>query len=355
MGDESSDTPHDSDANRVADVPEVAHDLVTGLWTGRLLRSAIEVGLIDRLASEPTPAETLAEELDLDRDKTYRLLRALGHHGVLTEDADRQFALTPVGERFQSDHPHSLRDEVLFLHSPEWVSAMFHLPEVVRDGEPNGFVREFGCGVFEYMETDPEFARLFNDFMTAASRGQSDAVLSALEDYDFGQFSSVCDVGGGHGHLLCHVLDAHPHLDGTVLDRPSVVREKSDRWDAKLGVEDRCTYVGGDMFEAVPVADAYFMKWILHDWSDEACVRILSTIHESAPPDARLFVVEAVVPGPETPHFSKRLDMTMLVHLGGRERTLAEYEALLDEADWELVDRWEPDEHYMTVLEARKA
>lgn len=353
MGEQGTDMAQ-SDSEQLEEALAEAQDLVTGLWTGRLLRAAIEVGLFERLDRDPTAAKTLAEELDLDGDKSYRLLRALGHHGLLTEDADRRFALTSVGELFQADHPHSLQDEVLFLHSPEWVSAMFHLPDIIREGEPNGFVREFGCGLFEYVEENPGFATLFNNFMTAASRSQTDAVLTALDGYDFSRFSHVCDVGGGHGHFLCHLLDAHPHLEGTVLDLPSVVAEQSQHWARKLGVEDRCAYLGGDMFDEVPSVDAYFLKWILHDWSDEECVQILSTVHESAPRDSRLFIIEGVVPGPETPHFTKRLDMTMMVHLGGRERTKAEYTTLLNEADWELDQRWEPEQHYISVLEAQK-
>lgn len=353
MGEKSADATSDPDELEAA--MSEAQDLVRGLWSGRLLNAAAQVGLFDQLDDEPTAAETLADELRLDPDKSYRLLRALAHHGVVAEDNERQFALTTVGELFQHNHPHSHQEEILFLHSREWVSAMFHLPDIIREGEPNGFVREYGCGVFEYMADNPEFAELFNNFMTAASRSQTDAVLDALEAYDFSRFSHVCDVGGGHGHLLCHVLEAHSHLEGTVLDLPGVVAEESQHWAHKLGVEDRCTYVGGDMFDEVPSADAYFLKWILHDWSDEECVRILSTIRDAAPSNSRLFIVEAIVPGPETPHFAKRLDSTMMVHLGGRERTEVEYESLLNSAGWDPVERWEPDEFPMSVLEAQQS
>lgn len=353
MGDDSSDATSTSD--RIEEPLSEAQDLVGGLWSGRLLHTAVTVGLFERLTDEPTAVTRLADELGLDPDKSYRLLRALGHYGVVTEDDGRRFALTPVGELFGDDHPRSLQDNVLFLHSPEWVSAMLHLPAIIREGDPNGFVREFDCGVFEYMEDNPEFAEVFNNFMTAASRNQTDAVLEALDQYDFSQFSDVCDVGGGHGHLLCHLLDAHPHLDGVVLDLPSVVEEESQHWAPKLGVEDRCTYLSGDMFDEVPEADVYVLKWILHDWSDEECVRILSNIRDAAPADGRLFIVEAIIPGPQTPHFSKRLDTTMMVHLGGRERTQAEYATLLDKADWELAERWDPEQSPMSVLEAKKS
>lgn len=352
---ETVDTTTDSD--RLAEHLEEAADLIgiSKVWSGQLLHTAVELGIFELLTHDPLSASAVADELDLDDDACYRVLRTLGHFGVLEENDRRQFALTPVGELFQADHPHSVRDDLLLVRSPEHVSAMLHLPDIVREGEPDGFTREHGCGVFEYIEDHPGFAEVFNAFMSSASRRQTGPVLDALGAYDFSQFARVCDVGGGHGHLLCHLLEAKPHLDGTVLDLPSVVAETARHWDSKLGVAERCTYVAGDMFETVPEADAFFLKWILHDWDDEACVQILSNVREAAPADGRVFVVEAVVPGPETSHFSKQLDMTMLVVMGGRERTEAEYAELFERAGWELVERWDAAVGPMSVLEANVA
>jgi len=248
-----SDTQTDSDSARDdTELFTAAQDLVEGLWSGQVLHAAAEVGLFDRLDEEPTAAETLAATLDLDPDATYRLLRALAHFGVLSEDDSRRFALTPVGQFFRADHPRSVRPGLMLFHSPEWIRAMTQEPDL----------------------------------------------------------------------------------------------------PVELGVSDRCEYVGGDMFESVPEADAYVLKWILHDWSDEECVDILATIREDAPADARLFVVEAVVPGPEQSHFSKQLDVAMLAHMGGRERTRDEYATLLSRADWTIADERVPPEGPMRILEA---
>jgi O-methyltransferase domain len=103
-------------------------------------------------------------------------------------------------------------------------------------------------------------------------------------------------------------------------------------WADKLGVSDRCTYVPGDMFREVPPADAYMVKRILHDWNDAECRQILATMHRAAPPQGRVLIMEHVVPGPDTPHFSKLFDVHMLIMLTGRERTLEEYAGLLDGA-----------------------
>ena len=347
-----SDTQTDSDSARTdTERFTAAQELVEGLWSGQALYAAVQAGIVDRLDEDPTAAETLAADLELDPDATYRLLRALSHFGVLREDDSRRFALTPVGQFFRADHPRSVRPGLVLFHSPEWITAMTHLPDIVREGGPDGFVREYGCDIFDYMSDAPEFARAFDEFMTAMSHQHAAAVLGVLEGYDVSQFDRVCDVGGGQGYLCCRLLAAYPDLEGTVFDRPSVVAEEPDLPD-EFGVTDRCDYVGGDMFESVPEADAYVLKWILHDWSDEDCVDVLSTIRDNAPPDARLFVVEAVVPGPAQSHFSKQLDMTMLIHMGGRERTRTEYESLLERAGWTLADEWLPPEGPMRILEA---
>jgi hypothetical protein len=328
---------------------------IDSLWSGQLLYVAVDLGVIDLLDAEPTAARTVAEELDLHADACYRFLRALSHFDVLDEDDERRFSLTPVGELFLADHPHSLRHALRVDRSPEWIRPMLHLDDVLQEGRPTGFERTFETDFFDYLEANPDFAEAFNEHMSARTEQEAELVLEALADYEFEGLDHVCDVGGGHGLLLCRLLEAEPHLEGTVLELESVLAEEDSLWAPKLGVEDRCTYAAGDMFEAVPQADAYLLKVILHDWEDDECVDILSTVHDAAPPNGRLFVVEALVPGPNEPHFAKRLDMTMMVHVGGRERTLEEYGTLFERAGWTLVERWEPPEGPLSVLEARKA
>jgi hypothetical protein len=336
---------------------EEANDLIgtEGVWSGRILYTGVELGLFKILDDDPTSASELAAQLDLDSGNTYRLLRAMAHFGVLDEDENQRFSLTPVGELFQADHSHSVQDNLLFNRSPEWAKTMLHMSDIVNEGGPTGFVREFGCDFFEYIETNPEFADRYNALMEFASRNHPDQILDALDAYDFSQFSHVCDVGGGRGRLLSHVLKANPRLQGTVLELPDVVAEEDQLWAPQLNVTERCTYVGGDMFERVPEADAYFLKWILHNFDDEECQQILSTIHESAPSDSRLFIIETVVPDSGTPHYAKRLDITMMVQTGGRERTKEEYAELLEKTRWRFVETWVPEEGPLSVLEAVRA
>lgn len=335
---------------------EKAEELIgtDALWRGQILYAGAELGVFNLLDADPTAASEIASELDLDRDRTYRLLRAMSHFGVLEEDDERRFALTPVGELFEADHPHSVQSDLLFNRSPAWVRSMLHLPAVVSEGGPSGFVREFGVGFFEYAASNPAFAGLYNELMEFASRDHPDLFLKALEGYDLSRFSVVCDVGGGRGHFLCHLLKANPNIEGVVFDQPSVVAEHDERWASKLGVANRCQYVGGDMFEGVPYADCHILKWILHNWNDGDCVGILSTIHDASPADSRLLILETVVPGPSTSHHAKRLDVTMMTQVGGRERTEKEYSTLLDRSGWVLERTWDPKEGLLHVMEAVK-
>lgn len=346
-------TPEDGNE---ADGPLVAeaHDLVNDVWSGQLLHAAVDLGVFELLDDEPTPAAEIADQLDLHPDRTYRVLRVLATDDVLAEDGQQRFSLTELGEFFQQDHPQSVLPHLMFLHSREYVASMLHISDIMREGGPEGFIREFGCEIFDYIDDHEEFGRRFNRFMTFASQQQTDQVIAALDSRTLTGISTVCDVGGGHGHLLAHLLAEYPHLDGTVLERPSVIDEADERWPPQLGVDDRCRYVEGDMFDSVPAAEAYFMKWILHDWDDDECVEILSTIHDAAPPDGRLFIAEAVIHGPDQSGQAKHLDMSMMVLMGGRERTLSEYERLLERADWELTEQWVPEEGAMNVLEARR-
>lgn len=324
------------------------------LWRGQILYAGAELGLFSLLDTDPMSASDIARELELDQDRTYRLLRAMSHFGVLKEDDDRRFALTSLGELFKDDHPHSVQSDLLFNRSPEWLRSMLHLPSVVAEGGPPGFVREFGVGFFEYAASNPDFASTYNELMELASRDHPEHFLDSLEGYDFSQFSVVCDVGGGRGHFLCHLLEAIPNIEGVVFDRPSVVAENDQRWAPELGVANRCRYVGGDMFEDVPEADCYLLKWILHNWTDEDCYRILSTIHDAAPADGRLFVLETIVPGPSKSHHAKRLDVSMMTQVGGRERTREEYSTLFERSGWRLQETWEPEAGPIHILEAVK-
>lgn len=330
-------------------------DMIFGRWRSQILYAGVRLGIFDALADGSKAAAAIAEQVGLDPSLSYRLLRALGSLELVQEDGRRRFSLTDAGDLLRKDHPQTLRGVTLLEEGPEHYALWKHLPAMIRDGKQNAFIREFGRMAFEHAAHDPRYAEVFNDAMSSYSSTQTAWVLEALDAYDFSSMTHICDIGGGHGHMLCSFLAKYPHLRGTVLELPSVIENKALLWADKLNVSDRCTYAAGDMFAAVPAADAYMMKMIIHDWNDEECVRILSNISEAASPGGRVFIVEHVIPGSATPHFAKLFDIHMICWGTGRERTVEEYVALLERAGWKYVHTWFPRSRMMGAVEGVNA
>ena len=194
------------------------------------------------------------------------------------------------------------------------------------------------------------YREVFNQAMSSYSRIQTGWILEALEGYDFSKVQYICDVGGGQGHLLCSILAKYPQTSGIVLELENVINNKELLWANKMGVQDRCTYMAGNMFDEVPKADAYIMKMILHDWSDDECVKILSKIHDRSSNEGTVFVAEHMVPGPQIPHFSKLFDIHMMCVATGRERTAEEYSDMLRRAGWSSVSTFYSHSGQMGVI-----
>jgi len=229
-----------------------------------------------------------------------------------------------------------------------------HLPAMIKDGKQNAFLREYGQKIFEFSDSNPKYREVFNEAMSSYSSIQTTWISEALDGYDFSNVNSLCDVGGGQGHLLCSLLAKYPKLKGSVLELDSTISNKENLWANKMGVEDKCTYIVGDMFNEVPTADVYIMKMILHDWSDDECIKILSNIYSASPKDGTVLIAEHLVPGPEIPHFSKLFDIHMMCAASGKERTTEEYVELLKSAGWKHANTFHSRSGLMGVIEGKK-
>jgi hypothetical protein len=330
-------------------------DLIFGRWRSQILYAGVKLGIFDTLASGPRNAASLAGPLEADAGMLYRLMRGLGCVGLLKEDKARSFSLTPMGAMLSSGHPQSLRAMTLLEEGPEHYGAWKHLPALVKEGKQDGFARELGQPAFDYAAKNPGYGAVFNEAMSSYSGMDNMMVMQALEGYDFSGISHVCDIGGGYGSTLCTLLAERPQLKGTVLDLPNVVGQKELLRAQKMGLAERCSYAGGDMFEEVPRADAYMVKRVIHDWNDAECVQILSNLYRAAPKNGKVWIIEQVVPGPETPHFSKLFDIHMLVWGTGVERTTEEYAGLLEKSGWKYRQTWYPPSQMLGLVEGVKA
>lgn len=302
-------------------------ELIASALISQMISVIARLGVPDVLAEGPLPVAEIARRVGAHDSALYRVLRALGDVGVVAERDDRHFALTPVGEMLRSDVPGSLRGWATMLGMPFYRYPWTNLYETVQTGE-SAFGQVHSTRIFDYLAEHPEDAAVFNDAMTSVSTSENASIIKA---YDFSQFAAIVDVGGGRGGLLGAILAANPHLQGVLFDRPAVV--------AGAGSIDRCTVVGGDFFDSVPVGgDAYLLSNVIHDWDDDHAVRILRTCRAAMARTGRVLVAETVLPEGAVPSMGKLLDVGMLVMTpGGRQRTEVEYHALFSRAGLRLT------------------
>ena len=306
---------------------ETLQAMITGFRVSAALSVAAEFGISDALAGDGQTLAELAAAVKADEETLGRLLRALVAVGVYAVQ-DAVYTNTSMGERLRSDVPGSLRPLARMGQDPAFWAAWGHLAHSVRTGE-NAFEAVHGVDVWTHREQRPEYNAIFNDNMTALSWYVGKSVA---DSYDFSGLDKVVDVGGGQGILLDAMLNRYEQLQGVVFDLPHVVAT-GPRSEA---VASRWSAVAGSFFEAVPPADGYLIKSILHDWPDDRCVKILRTCAASLNPGGVVLVIELVLDRPGHEVMAAFSDLNMLVMPGGRERTEDEYAALFEAAGLHL-------------------
>lgn len=324
----------------------ILNQLNIGCLISQALYVVATLGIADYLKDGPRTIDELAASAGANASALYRIMRALASVGVFTEIQPRQFAVTELGSCLRSDVPDSVR--ALFRMAKwEW-AAWGTMLQVVQTGRP-GFRSVYGMDYFEYLQTHPDDAAIFDEAMTGFVSMNGMAVLAA---YDFSSFGKLVDVGGGNGTLMTAILNSYPRMHGKVFDLPSVI-SKAQRRTETAGVANRCECIGGDFFHSsLPSGgDAYLLVSILHDWEDEPSIQILENCRRAVSAESKLLVIEMVIPAGDAPFFGKLLDLEMLVSPGGRERTLDEYGALLGRAGF-AITRVVPTPGPSSIIEA---
>ena len=305
-------------------------DLLWGVMSTRCLYVAADLGIADQLVDGPRPLDEVARAVGADADALARIVRALVAMDVFTAPAPGVVGLAPIGELLVGDGPGSLRQLALFWGG-EVYETWGELSYSARTGRP-AFDHIHGEGHFDWLSHHPERAWVFDRAMA----GGAAARIPPLLAHDWSQVGRVVDVGGGNGTILRALLADNPHLHGTLFDLPHVATAAASGI-ADDGLADRCQIVPGSFFDRVPRdGDVYLLLQILHDWDDQDALRILHSVRAAIPAHGVLLLVELIVPDHDRPHPAKLLDLQMLVLLGGRERTLEEWRALLAAAGFVL-------------------
>jgi hypothetical protein len=313
----------------------------------RALYAFAKLGIADTLGDRTVSSEELAAATGLNPRALYRLLRTLSTADVVLESRNHLFTLAPLGEALRSDAPGSMRAWAIFSGEPFYLKAWEQIVHSIQTGQP-AWEQVHKMPIFEYIAKHPEAAQIFDQAMTSLSAGEAPAIADA---YDFSGVRKLADIGGGQGLLLRSILKAHPEMKGILFDRPDAV----EGVQAQLvtdGLAERCEVVAGDFFQAVPAgADAYVLKYVIHDWDDERGLAILENCRRAMTNDAKLLLVETIVPLPGESHYAKLQDLEMMVIAGSQERTVDEYSRLLGQAGFTLV-RVVPTTEPASILEA---
>jgi hypothetical protein len=322
---------------------------ITGFWVSQILGTLALLGVPDQLAKGPRPSDDVARETGAHADSLYRLMRAGVMAGILQEVSPRTFALTPMGELLRSDVLGSMRHMAIAMSEPAHWLPWGRLPEAIRTGNATAQAA-LGTSMWEYLASHPDQQTHFAQAMGGLTAFIANEVPRL---HDFSRYARVADIGGSQGVLLEQILRAHSSCRGILFDLPDVIAGARARIEA-VGLAGRVELVSGSFLEPViPAAEAYLLKNILHDWDDAPSTTILRQIHRGAPADARLFIVEWVMPEDGQPSTVPLLDVNMLVLMNGRERTAREFEALLGGASWQL-ERITPAQSGVSLIEARR-
>ncbi|XP_021620055.1 caffeic acid 3-O-methyltransferase 1 isoform X2 [Manihot esculenta] len=308
-----------------------------------VLKTTMELDLLEIMAEKGEGAQSSASELasrlptkNPDAPSIVdKMLRLLASYSILTCSTvtDEQghvqnlYGLAPVCKFLTRDRDESsLAPYTLMSLSRPFIAAWDHLKEAVLEGV-SPFEKENGMGLFEFVGRNKT---LFNEAMY---HNTMMVMTKLLEKYKgFEGLHQLLDVGGGLGANLRLIVSKYPQIQGINFDLPHVVQ------DAPPCPE----HVGGDMFVNIPKGEVIFLKWILHDWDDDRCTKILKNCYDALPETGKVIVVEAVIPEfVETDVRSRnvfKLDMTMInATSGGKERTEKELESLARRAGFAAI------------------
>ncbi|MBK8698586.1 MAG: hypothetical protein IPN29_03225 [Saprospiraceae bacterium] len=320
--------------------PIRAFQILGGMMNSFILSSLIKNEVLEAIGSGMSTNDELAKKCNLNNNVLARTLRYASIIG-LVNITENKYSLTEVGLSFLKNTPGSLYGSANFIGAPPWRDSWMNFEHCLKSGEP-AFDHVFGQPFFQFLDTNQEYGRPFNHYMTMMTTMVAPVVAEA---YDFSAFDKICDVGGGQGILLKAILEKSPRSKGILFDMESAVEENLIE-----NSSDRVGIVSGSFFDSIPAADCMVLKTIIHDWNDENALKILTNCRKSLNPGGKILLVEQVVDEPYT-LMSLFYDLHMQVMLGGAERTKQEFKILFESAGLKL-NRIIPTKSPMKIVEA---
>lgn len=307
-------------------------DVTFGLQKLKIAGVLVSSGLADALAKGPQHPLQLARQLGLDPDVTVRIVDTASAARLIHLDRRGRARLSKIGAPLSRAHPKSLSSWVAYYAHPDTAAIYAPLEAQLREGaRTSGYQQVFGQSLWDYLDDRPGMRATFADAMRQLSEFD---LAGIVRTYPWPRRGVICDVAGGVGHVLAAILDHRPHARGILLDSPEVI-EQADGFLRERGLAGRIECRAGDLFGQLDArADVYTMKWILHDWDDDACRDILTRIRPTMPSGSKLVTIDMHhEPGGQLNTVSAMIDVLMLVSCqGGRERSPQQVHALMRDA-----------------------
>jgi ubiquinone/menaquinone biosynthesis C-methylase UbiE len=309
---------------------ETIHDLVQSHRVTAVIHAAAKLDLAEAIGNGTKSTAEIARSVSADESALRRLLVALTTIGICIRADHDKFSMTDLGRQLDGKADPSFKDWALF-EGEQLVQSWSGLVDSVRTGKTATQLRGDGDDSYAAMSSSPERIILFDAAMVSLTRSLAPKIVEAC---DFSAAKVVMDVGGGSGELIGSVLRQNPGLEGIAYDLARCEAEARAHF-GRLGIADRCRFVAGDFFEAVPRnADTILMKSIIHNWNDNQSKTILRNCHDALPPGGKLIILERIMPEHPTTDAQDRLramsDLNMLRGPGGRERTETEHRMLAE-------------------------
>lgn len=295
------------------------------------VRAAAQLGLADHLRNGSKTIDELARLTHTQGIQLQRILRVLCANRVFREQPVDTYQLDELGKQMLSDSPTRLKDAALMLTDAAFLHCAGDLAKAAA-GTPI-FRERFGHSFFEHWE-DKAIHDVFHQGVAGLSMASNHLLI---EQIDVPEGATVVDVGGGIGGLLLLILQQNPSAYGILFDQAQVL---DNSVLPNLNQPERWKLVSGDFFESCPAGDIYLLQMIIHDWSDEQGITILRNCKRGMSENGRILILESVIEPNNQPDGGKLLDLiTMCVLEDSRERTLAEFEALFEQAGLRLIRR----------------
>jgi C-methyltransferase len=285
----------------------------------RAIHAVAKLGIANHMSLEPINVQVLAKKTGTLPDLLHRLLRFLSAYRLFNRDGEN-YSLTELSMLLRDDDSHSMRD-VLCMVDDSWWQAFSVLDEGLKTGTPP-FTQYHGDDFFSYLTNHPDKQNTFDKGMAKLSTYDDICIAKA---FDFSHLGHLIDMGGGRGGLVKVLAKLYPSLQLSLFDTTAVIDQLH-----KTDFPEQIELLAGDFLKTIPTADAYIFKGVLHDFNDNLTQKILKNCYQKMPDSASLFIAEQVLPESADPHPNKTMDIVMMVLLGGRQRTLLEWQQFIE-------------------------